>query len=81
VIGEARLFGPGCWPRNGHPAERVRRETVRITFEQASVLQGFRHDYPWQGARTQRFQQIGNAVCPPLARAVLAEAMRHGARR
>jgi DNA (cytosine-5)-methyltransferase 1 len=78
VIGESRLFGPGCWPRNGHPEGRVRRETVRITVEQASILQGFRHDYPWQGARTQRFRQIGNAVCPPLGRAVLAAAMRSG---
>jgi DNA (cytosine-5)-methyltransferase 1 len=79
VLGEARLFGPGCWPRNGHPEARVRRETVRITVEQASILQGFRHDYPWQGARTKRFRQIGNAVCPPLAQAVLAQAMRPGA--
>jgi DNA (cytosine-5)-methyltransferase 1 len=76
VLGEPRVFGPGHWPRNGHPAHKVRRETVRVTVEQASILQGFRHDYPWQGPRTARFLQIGNAVCPPVARAVLAEAMR-----
>jgi DNA (cytosine-5)-methyltransferase 1 len=75
VLGEPRVFGPGCWPRNGHPVERVRRETVRVTVEQASVLQGFRHDHPWQGTRTERFSQIGNTVCPPVARAVLAAAM------
>ncbi len=75
VLGEPRVFGPGCWPRNGQPAARVRRETVRVTVEQASILQGFRHDYPWQGSRTERFRQIGNAVCPPLARLVLAAAM------
>jgi DNA (cytosine-5)-methyltransferase 1 len=75
VLGEPRVFGPGCWPRNGHPPHRVRRETVRVTVEQASILQGFRHDHPWQGPRTARFRQIGNAVCPPVARAVLAEAM------
>jgi DNA (cytosine-5)-methyltransferase 1 len=76
VLGEPRVFGPGAWPRNGHPAHKVRRETVRVTVEQASILQGFPHDYPWQGPRTARFRQIGNAVCPPVARAVLAEAMR-----
>ncbi|MBS1675792.1 MAG: DNA cytosine methyltransferase [Actinobacteria bacterium] len=76
VLGEPRVFGPGSWPRNGHPAHKVRRETVRVTVEQASILQGFRHDYPWQGPRTARFRQIGNAVCPPVGRAVLAEAMR-----
>jgi DNA (cytosine-5)-methyltransferase 1 len=75
VLGEPRVFGPGCWPRNGRPAHRVRRETVRVTVEQASILQGFPHDYPWQGPRTARFRQIGNAVCPPVAQVVLAAAM------
>jgi DNA (cytosine-5)-methyltransferase 1 len=75
VLGEPRVFGPGCWPRNGHRPDRVRRETVRVTVEQASILQGFRHDYPWQGPRTARFRQIGNAVCPPVAEVVLAAAM------
>jgi len=56
-----------------HPCSR---EAVRVTVEQAGVLQGFRHDYPWHGSRLQRFRQIGNAVCPPLARLVLREAMR-----
>ena len=75
VLGEPRVFGPGCWPRNGHRPDRVRRETVRVTVEQAGILQGFRHDYPWQGPRTARFRQIGNAVCPPVAEVVLAAAM------
>ncbi len=48
----------------------------RITVEQATVLQGFVADYPWQGTRTRRMQQVGNAVCPPLARRVVLEAMR-----
>lgn len=81
VLGEPRVFGPGCWPRNGHPASRVRRDTVRVTVEQASILQGFRHDYPWQGSRIERFRQIGNAVCPPLGRQVLEAAMRPGGER
>lgn len=48
---------------------------TRLTVEQATVLQGFRHDYPWQGSRIERFRQIGNAVCPPVAKLVLHEAM------
>jgi DNA (cytosine-5)-methyltransferase 1 len=34
-----------------------------------------RPGYPWQGSRTQQLTQIGNAICPPVARAVLAQTM------
>lgn len=46
---------------------------VRVTVEEAAVLQGFRRDYPWQGSRADKHRCIGNAVCPPLACAVIGE--------
>lgn len=55
---------------------RSRKHLERVTVEQAAIIQGFRPDYPWQGTRDDRFRQIGNSVCPPVARHVLAEAMR-----
>ena len=50
---------------------------IRVSVEEAAVLQGFRADYPWQGSRTRCFLQIGNAVCPPVARLVVAAAAGH----
>jgi DNA (cytosine-5)-methyltransferase 1 len=81
LLGDPRITAPGSWPRCGRRAELVRSRPVRVTPEQAAVLQGFRHDYPFHGSRAARFLQIGNAVCPPVAAAVLREAMRPSLRR
>ena len=80
VLTDPRVQPPGH-KRNaddppGRHASRAGRDAIRVTAAQAAVLQGFRADFPWHGSRSRQFRQIGNAVCPPLARHVLAEAIR-----
>lgn len=48
-----------------------RDKSMKITAEQAACLQTFPVGYPFQGNKGEIFQQIGNAVPPLLAEAIL----------
>lgn len=39
-------------------------------MQEAGILQAFPAGYPWQGTRTQQYQQVGNAYPSLMARAV-----------
>ncbi|WP_194814763.1 DNA cytosine methyltransferase [Nocardia sp. XZ_19_385] len=43
---------------------------VRITIEQAALLQGFPADWKFAGKKTARYRQIGHASPPPVGRAI-----------
>ncbi|MFF8732787.1 DNA cytosine methyltransferase [Streptomyces sp. NPDC015171] len=47
-------------------------DPIRITAQEAGLLQTFPADYPWAGNKSQQFSQIGNAVPPLLAGHLLA---------
>jgi DNA (cytosine-5)-methyltransferase 1 len=42
-----------------------------MTVDEAAQLQGFPSGYPWSGGSVSRQQQVGDAVPPPLAAAIL----------
>ena len=80
MCGDPRISPPGYRGRaddydgeGNYTGERSMDKAVRVTLQEAAILQGFPADYPWQGSRTKQFEQVGNAVPPPLARAVLEQ--------
>lgn len=70
VCGDARIGRPGHKDRAGGEAQFA-EDSVRVTVQEAGVLQGFPPDYPWQGTKGAQYRQVGDAVPPPLAAAIL----------
>lgn len=68
------IAAPG-WRKPGDGPRQNAAGSVQVEAWEAGVLQSFRPDYPWTGARTRQYQQIGNAVPPRLAAHVIAEAI------
>ena len=54
----------------GSPIAKIPERLRRITVQEAAAIQGFPIDMVWRGTRTSIYKQIGNAVPPPLGRAV-----------
>jgi DNA (cytosine-5)-methyltransferase 1 len=74
VLGDPRLGRPGHKGREFGGESHFAVDSVRISIEQAAILQSFPSDYPFQGTKTARFQQVGNAVPPLLAAHCIAAA-------
>lgn len=70
VCGDPRIAPPGHRDRAGGEPQ-FGEDTVRVTVQEAAVLQSFPPDYPWQGTKSQQYRQIGDAVPPLLAAAIL----------
>lgn len=70
VCGDARIGRPGHkdWDQS---ESQFDRGSVRVSVQEAAILQSFPPDYPWQGNKSQRYQQVGSAIPPKLAEAIL----------
>ena len=79
VQGDPRLGAPGRREFIKGGASMFSGDIARLAVEEAGVLQTFPPDYPWQGTKGQRYQQIGNAIPPLLALRILEEASGCGA--
>lgn len=71
VLGDPRIGRPGHKDRAGGERQ-FQNGSVKVSVEEAAVLQGFRPGYPWRGSKSSQHQQVGNAVPPPLAAALVA---------
>lgn len=65
---------PGATKNRFNDSDKTRNDGLRITEAEGGILQGFPSDYRWEGtSKGKRWEQIGNVVCPPVARRVVAE--------
>ena len=63
---------PRITAREHHDHGEQAKTALTLTRDEASTLQSFPDDFVWCGAKTRQFLQIGNAVPPLLAQAIIA---------
>ena len=66
------VMGTANWKSKASPETTADR--IRLSVEDALILQSFRRDYKMCGNKTKQYEQIGNAVPPLLAKAITAQA-------
>jgi site-specific DNA-cytosine methylase len=65
---------------NGNMRWAGRAGSVPMTVREAALLQSFRADYPWRGTKEQQHRQVGDAMPPLFAAAILRPLIQPNAR-
>lgn len=60
VNGDPRISEPGHHDSDVSGSQQA--NAVRVSLEEALILQSFQPDYPVQGTKTARFRQVGDAI-------------------
>lgn len=76
IAGRALAPDPGTNANRYNGATKSRNDGIHLSEADGLTLQSFPADYPLRGTRVKRWQQIGNAIPPGLAAAVLAQVLR-----
>lgn len=68
---DPRISKPGHHDANVPGSQQ--HGAIRVSVAEAGVLQSFPADFPWGGRQTDQYRQVGNAIPPLMAAALLRE--------